>query len=49
LASDEREVREVLDGIWRSPDSAKEILPRMAAKNQQLYEFESMLEKGTNS
>jgi hypothetical protein len=47
LARDEMEVREVLDAIWRSPDRAEEILARIAAKNQQLYEFERMLEKGT--
>jgi hypothetical protein len=47
LARDEVEVREVLDAIWRSPDKAEEILARIAAKNQQLYEFERMLEKGT--
>jgi hypothetical protein len=46
LARDEVEVREVLEAIWRSPDKAEEILARIAAKNQQLYEFERMLEKG---
>jgi len=47
LARDEMEVREVLDAIWRSPDKAEEILAMIAAKNQQLYEFERMLEKRT--
>jgi hypothetical protein len=35
-----------LDAIWRSPDMADETLAKMAAKNQELYEFERMLEKG---
>jgi hypothetical protein len=48
LARDEMEIREVLEAIWRSPDKAEEILARIAAKNQQLYEFERMLEKRTN-
>ncbi|MGC8849250.1 MAG: hypothetical protein ACP5QI_02115 [Candidatus Bathyarchaeia archaeon] len=47
LARDEREVREALDAIWRSPDKAEEILAKIAARNLQLYEFERMLEKGS--
>jgi hypothetical protein len=35
-----------LDAIWRSPDMAEDILAGIAARNQELYEFEKMLEKG---
>jgi hypothetical protein len=47
LARDEGEVRMALDAIWRSPDGAEETLSGMAARNQELYEFERMLEKGS--
>jgi len=46
LARDEGEVRMALDAIWRSPDRAEDILAGIAARNQELYEFEKMLEKG---
>jgi len=46
LARDEGEVRMILDAIWRDPDMAEDILAGIAARNQELYEFEKMLEKG---
>jgi hypothetical protein len=46
LARDEEEVRMALDAIWRDPDTAEDILAGIAARNQELYEFERMLEKG---
>ena len=46
LARDEGEVRMALDAIWRDPDGAEDVLAGIAARNQELYEFEKMLEKG---
>ena len=45
IATDEGEVREVLDDIWTKPAKSEEILAKVAEKNKELYEFERMLEK----
>jgi hypothetical protein len=41
---DEKEVREVLEEMWKSPDKSEEILAKTAEKNKEVYEFEKMLE-----
>jgi len=46
LARGEGEARMALDAIWRDPDGAEDILAGIAARNQELYEFEKMPEKG---
>ena len=45
LCRNEKEVRGVLDEIWKSPAKATQILEQVANKNQDIYEFEKMLEK----
>lgn len=44
-AKDEKEVRDVLEAVWKSPDKSEEILGKVAEKNEEVYEFEKMLEK----
>jgi len=45
LCRNEKEVREVLDKIWKDPTRATQILEQVASKNQDIYEFEKILEK----
>jgi hypothetical protein len=44
IAKNEKEVREVLTAIWENPDKAKETVARAAKRNEEVYEFERMLE-----
>jgi len=44
LARNEKEVRETLDEIWKQPENAGEILSNLQGKNEDLYNFEKMLE-----
>jgi len=44
-ARDEKEVREILDGIWKSPEKAEEILTEAMERNKDIYGFERMLEE----
>jgi len=43
VCSDEREVRCVLDGIWKNPEKAKKILDDSLERNINVFEFEQML------
>jgi len=43
VASDENEVRDLLDSIWKSPSSAMERLEEAAKKNSKVYELEGVL------
>jgi len=45
IAKNEDEVREILDAVWKSPETAEQILKEIARKNQEIYAFERMLEK----
>jgi len=45
VCRDEKEVREVLEEIWRNPEKSMEILHNVSEKNREVYEFEKMLEK----
>jgi len=45
IAQNEKEVREVLEKIWRSPEKSERILAKIAEKNREVYEFEKMLER----
>lgn len=45
LCRDEKEVREVLDKIWKCPTEAAQILEHVASKNQDIYKFEKILER----
>ena len=42
---DEKEVREVLDKIWKNPDKAVAILNQVVNRNKDIFSFEKMLEK----
>jgi len=44
-ASNEVEVRELLDEIWNGPKKAEEILEEAAARNQEIYQLERTLEE----
>lgn len=48
VARDEKEVREVLDQIWKDPPEAEDILSNVQENNEDLYEFERKL-KSSNS
>jgi hypothetical protein len=43
-AEDENEVRGVLAAIWKTPVKSKQILTHMVETNQDVYNFEKMLE-----
>jgi len=43
LCRNEKEVREVLNKIWKNPAKATKILEQVANKNQDIYEFEKVL------
>jgi hypothetical protein len=45
IARDEKEVRVILDAIWREPLKAKEIIVETLEKNKEIYGFEKMLEE----
>jgi len=45
VARDEREVREILDGIWKRPEKAEGILTETMERNKDIYGFERMLEE----
>jgi hypothetical protein len=46
-AKNENEVREVLTAIWESPEKSSEIIAQVVGKNKEIYEFEKMLESGS--
>ncbi|MHA1631896.1 MAG: hypothetical protein ACTSXC_03685 [Candidatus Freyarchaeota archaeon] len=45
VAEDEKEVRELLDAIWKDPEKGEEILAETMEKNEEIYRFEKMLEQ----
>jgi hypothetical protein len=45
IVKDENEVREVLDSVWKNPGKSEMILVKITEKNEELYEFERMLEE----
>jgi len=49
FAAGEDEVRETLAKIWNQPNKGRDFLTELAEKNQQLYEFEEMLEETSSS
>jgi hypothetical protein len=48
VAKNENEVRETLEAMWRRPADADQILSQVAQRNDSLYQFERMLERGKN-
>lgn len=47
LSGNEAQVREVLEKIWKTPEKGNEILKETANQNQEIFEFEKMLEQDT--
>jgi F0F1-type ATP synthase delta subunit len=45
VAKDEKEIHEVLQAIWETPEKSSEIIARVTEKNGGVYEFGKMLEK----
>jgi len=48
VARDEKEVREILDQVWKTPSNAEQIISKVDDNNRDLYEFERKL-KAYNS
>lgn len=44
IAKEEKEVRDILEAIWKDSDKSDEILAKVAEKNREVYDFEKMLE-----
>jgi hypothetical protein len=45
VAKDEKQVREILENVWKDSEKSKEILDMFTEKNRRVYEFEKMLEQ----
>ncbi len=45
-AKNEKEVREMLEAIWKNPENSEELLAAAYKNNSELYQFEKMLENG---
>jgi len=45
MSKDEKEVREILEAVWKNPEKSEEILIKTAEKNREVYAFESILER----
>jgi hypothetical protein len=43
ISKDEKEVREILEKIWKTPQKSNEFLANVADKNKDVYDFEKML------
>ena len=44
-SKNEKEVRNILSAIWKSPESSEEILSTTMVKNNEVFDFEQMLEE----
>jgi len=44
VSKDEKEVREIIDKVWKTHEAAKDIIAEVTVKNKQVYEFEKVLE-----
>jgi len=45
VAKDERQVREILENVWKDPGKSEKVLDTFAQRNKSVYEFEKMLEQ----
>ena len=45
VAKDEKQVREILENVWKDPGKSEKILDTFAQRNKSVYEFEKMLEQ----
>lgn len=44
VSKDEKQVREILERVWKEPGMAGDVLTNVSRENSKLYEFEKMLE-----
>lgn len=44
VSKDEKQVREILEQIWKEPGKAEDVLANVSRENSRLFEFEKMLE-----
>jgi hypothetical protein len=44
IAKNEKEIRDLLEDMWKTPEKSEEILVKTVDKNKEVYEFEKMLE-----
>jgi hypothetical protein len=44
-ARNEKEVRKIMDTIWNDPEHGKHVLDEVITMNNDVYEFEKMLEQ----
>jgi hypothetical protein len=44
-AKDEKDVRELLDALWKDSQKGEEILSDAVERNKEIYRFEKMLEQ----
>jgi hypothetical protein len=40
----EKEVREILEAVWKNPEQSRELSSKATEKNREVYELEKMLE-----
>jgi len=45
VAKDEKQVREILENVWKDPKNSEKTLEIFAERNKSIYEFEKMLEQ----
>jgi len=45
IARDEKQVREIIENIWKDPERSEQTLAAIAEKNKEVYEFEKLLER----
>ncbi len=45
VAEAEKEVRELLDALWENPEKGEETLTEARERNEEIYQFEKMLEQ----
>ena len=48
-AKDEKEVRQILDLVWKNPASSETLITEANGRNRDLYQFEKTLEEGLHS
>ena len=49
VSRDEKQVREILDEIWKTPEQAKEKINEVLERNKDIFEFEHiLLDKSTS-
>ena len=47
MASNEKQVRELLEQIWNQPKESENLIAKCVEKNKTVYEFEEFLEQSS--